>query len=625
MKKALSLLGLSLIPVLGLILLQSPLLSLQSDYQKVRQVYTLALDTTRFKLTELSHILRAEPSLAQGLTPEGLAAVGRTLSGYIKAGEVDYIAVLDANCQIAAHSELGQTLNPQCPIDNFRADAPAQFQWRADGDTPRIQWTLPLSPSFVLLLATKLNDTWIASHPELQKSMQSRNLRLGPATGDGVLVVEEGRNADQIAIASLYGNELALVLVPQLLRAAPLSLQKPLGIALTLFLLCLVYLIRCLRRREKDFSAAHAQLYSWAHDLNPLEQGPAAAGAAPLQLVQHIQERMNKLTKANFEQIQKEQHQNHLLQQQIVSLESRLMEHKGEQAWFHQVRSLHEQMMACAKAHIEKLHEAFSVGEDLSHIASHQLARPAQKLFELSSRWQIELGEVSARKFVRSLSERIDVHGQSELEQSLHFILEQSHELNHSAINLTLLTQRMLQDLRSNLHLAEHWHQMMGGHESKKFSLLNQLNHGQALIQLQDPSVSLRYENLLEEDADLSHLDIPASKLTSAIYHCNLALIETARSKGASELHLISQLRKRNRRSILVLSVKGDWHDDWSQGSQLPPKAEQHLYLAIQLMQSHPLKISQLPGLNGVQAITLMWDDAQPATPHLSLAPALTL
>ena len=142
---------------------------------------------------------------------------------------------------------------------------------------------------------------------------------------------------------------------------------------------------------------------------------------------------------------------------------------------------------------------------------------------------------------------------------------------------------------------------------------------------MQDPGLSLRYDNLLDDETQLSHLKIPSSTLTSAIYHCYLALIEAGRARGASDLQLTSQLKKRTERSILVLSIRGDWQDDWSQGQTWPPKAEQHLYLAIQLIQSYPLKISQLPGLQGVQAITLMWEPAAPKIQDINLSNELSV
>ncbi len=620
MKKAFGLLCFSLIPVLILVAAQAPLLTAQNEFQQIRQGYQAALDQTRWQLSEIAHTLRADAVLLQNIADPATSGVGRSLSGYIKPGQIDYLAVLDQNCHLIAHSEQGMPLTESCPIKGFTPQIATHLQWRLVGDKPRLELVQSLGNAHFLLAATVLGDTWIASQKDLKNNFREHDIVLGPAGADGVLLYEEGRGADQIAVASLFSKDPWLIALPQLLRTEPLTLQKPLWAALALLALAVFHLMRTLRRQRLDLLQAGRRLEEWASDLIPDKTlSPPLSAPTPKELVQAIEERINKLIKGNFEQIQKFQHQNHLLQQQVVTLESRLMEHQAEQARFHQVQSLHQQMLACAEEHLHKLAEVFSLGEDLSHLAVHQMARPSQKLLDLAHRWELELSQVSARKFVRSLSERVEADGSSELEQSLNFILEQSYELNNNAVNFTLLVQKLLQDLRINIQLAEHWHQMMGNHRDAPASLLSLLNSGQTLIQLQDPSLTLRYDNLLDDQAELSHLKVPSSTLTSAIYHCYLALIEAARARGASDLHLTSQLKKRAERSILVLSIKGDWQDEWTQDQTWPPKAEQHLYLAIQLIQSYPLKISQLPGLQGIQAITFMWEPAVTQVKDISL------
>ncbi len=626
MKKAVFYIGLGLIPIILLILAQAPLLSVQNEYLKAKEHYALALDTSRVQLGKFSEDLKRDISLMQNLDTDGYSAISRILNGFIKPGQVDYVAILDQNCNIVAHSEQGISLKETCPVDQFTPNLSPFYQWRSIQDNPSLEFLTPLrtptQKTFFLLTAIHLNNNWLYAFPELRKSFRSRDLVIGQKNDgrNSYVVLEEGT---QPAIASLYSTDPLLAVFPQLLRTEPFTLVKPLWAALAFFCLCVYFVFRSIKSREIEIGKAMQIMQDWAGDLTPDANDPPKSKPAkskgigrskPLRfekpeiMVLDIQERINRMTKRNQDKIEKCQAQNQLLQQQSQALESRLMERQAEQAWFHQAQSLHQQMLNCAGAHMQKLEETCSLGEDLSHLAVHQIARPAQKLYELGSRWDAGLQEMSARKFLRTLSERIDAEGFSELDHSLRFILDQSSEIHNTAVNLTLLSQRLLEDLKINLELAAHWHRMMGGKDGESRSLVDLVSDSQAMIKLQGAAFSLRYENLIDERETYAPPHVASSSMTSAVYHCYLALIEAAKDKAASDVVLLSQLKKRESRHILVLSAKGDWGDELNHDIQLPQKAEQHLILAQQLLQGQPLKLTLLPALQGIQAIALIWE-----------------
>lgn len=631
MKKALFYIGLGLIPIIALILAQAPLLSVQSEYLRAKEHYAAALQTSRTQLQKFSEDLQGDISLTQNLDSDGYGAISRILNGFIKPGRLDYVAILNQNCQIVAHSEQGMPLNESCPVEQFQANLAPQFQWRSVQDHASLEYLTPLrtpgQKTFFLLSAVHLNNNWLFAYPDLQKGFSERDLHIGQPEGarTSFVVLEEGIRP---GLASLYSSDPLLAVFPQLLGAEPFMLIKPLWGALAFFCLCIYFVFRSIKSREFEISKAVHLLQDWARDLTPESSDPSQGGVGlpsakgkgaakiklarlkkPEAIVLDIQERLNRMTKRYQESLEKCQHQSQLLQQQTLTLESRLMERQAEQAWFHQARSLHQQMLNCAAAHLEKLEETCSLGEDLSHLAVHQIARPALKLYEMGTRWDAGLHEMSARKFLRTLSERIDEQGLSELDHSLRFMLDQSYDIHNTAINLSMLSQRLLDDLRANLELAEHWHRMMGGKEGDKRSVLSLVTDSQAMIKLQNEKFTLRYENQVDEQSGLAPHGIPSGSVTSAIYHCFLALIESARDKAQGELVLLSHLKRRENRQVLVLSIKGDWGDELAHDWQLPFKAEQHLSLAQQLLQGHPMKVTQLPALQGIQAIALIWEN----------------
>lgn len=646
MKKALFYIGLGLIPIIALILAQAPLLSVQNEYLRAKEQYAAALQSSRGQLQKFSEDLKADISLTQNLDTDGYGAISRILNGFVQAGRLDYVAILDQTCHIVAHSEQGLPLSETCPVEQFNPSLGSLFQWRSLHSDASLEYLTPMrtpgQKTFFILAATHLNGNWLFAYPKLQKSFRERDLHIGqpPGTRSSFVVLEEGNRP---AVASLYSTDPLLAVFPQLLRAEPFTLVKPLWGALAFFCLCIYFVFRSIKGREMEISKAVHLLKEWARELNPQPSDPPKSKASgskkaakvklerllkPEALVLDIQERINRMTKQKQEALEKCQHQGQLLQQQTLALESRLMERQAEQAWFHQARSLHQQMLNCAGQHLQKLEETCSLGEDLSHLAVHQIARPAQKLYEMGTRWDAGLHEMSARKFLRTLSERIDEQGLSELDHSLRFMLDQSYDIHNTAINLSMLSQRLLEDLKVNLELATHWHGMMGGKDGERRTVQSLVSDGQAMIKLQNERFTLRYDNQIEESA-WSPREIPSSSVSSAIYHCFLALIEAARERAQGELVLTSQVKRREQKQVLVLSIKGDLGEgELPQDWQLPFKAEQHLSLAQQLLQGHPIKVTQLPALHGVQAIALIWEATagqQPARsalreeqPHLS-------
>jgi hypothetical protein len=582
---------------------QSPLLQIQSQFQQARFQYEQALGATRSQLTELGRELKSNPVLTQDLNEQAYSAASRILGGYVSPGRADQLAILDQDCKYLAHSEQGLLLSTDCPLQD-RGLTQGAFQWRMTGEHPTLEWVMPLGAfgerRAFLLISTTLKESWIFSMNGLREKFRSLELGIGePRPGRPARVVFEA------GPANLYSQHAILRFYPAVLQKEPVTLFNATIIAFALVVLAFINVVRHLKQRDAKIKKDVAALKQWAKDLHA--ESSDDEGSADADPIPSIRESLNRLVKKNYDQLQACRQHSHSLSQQIVGLEARLMDQQVEQAWMQKARSLHQQMNGSAQAHLQKLQDIHSLGEDISHLAAKQLVRPAQKLFELGQRWAVELQTVSPRKLVRSMAERVDAQGESELEKTVRTLIESSHELSNSAINVTLLSQTLLQQLKENVQLAEHWHRLMGGADKGSKSLHQLIVDSQGLIHMQEKDLQLHYENLVE-DHEMHHLNIPQSTLHSVLYHCQMALIELARERGWANPTLHYQCKKRDDKMILVLSLRGP-HDDDSITQQLPRAGEQHQHLAIQLLQGYGMKITRLPALQGIQAMALIWDD----------------
>jgi hypothetical protein len=467
---------------------------------------------------------------------------------------------------------------------------------------------LPEGGTFYLKTTTLLGDSWLNTFPELTQLRRELGFSFQTkAPWISRSLWQAGPEAS--TRLTVYAHDGWLLLFPQLLAKPQLDLSKAWFLCLSLFFLSVSYLLLSLKKRQESLDSTLQKLREWSTELGT-EPSDKSLDQNPLE---SLKTAMSRLVKRNLENQARLEHQAKLLQQQIVKLESRVIEQQAEQAWFQHTQSLHQQMQACAEAYIAKLQESISLGEDLSYVASREIFKPAQRLFDLSSRWDMELSKHSPKKFLRTLTERVNEQGSSELEDSLDRLIQDSHNVGNCAINLSMLSQKLNQELKATLSLAQHWQSMMHNGSRDQQSLLGILQESQTLIKLRGEALPLSYDNLMGGEARLEGIEIPTSTVTSVLYHAHLALIETALDKGARQLHLSTHIKKRKDRHILVVSLRSEGQDQLEPGSDLPAKASQHLSLAIQLLQGYAMKITSLPPLPGVYALALIWHPECPS------------
>lgn len=609
MRKELGYLTLGLTPLLLITLAQGPLLRYQTSFSQAKRQYLDALQDARKELADLGHTIRSLPSI----TPDSqtLASAGRALNGFVIPGRIDHIAIYDQDCNLVANSDQGMPMSTACPVSSMRGITAPKYQWRATSHSKNYEYVAPLvnagDKSYFLLASNFINDQWLFHHPDFKQNMDQLNLVLGDPTAGKMIYREDGASGKP-DLSSLTSRHPLLRFFPNLIQSAPLDFRGLTAVAVLFLFLCVFKILRDLSRKREAIQTAIKKLHAWADEIMP-EPGQKTQlqftkkGEIDIKV---LQDRMSRLVKKSMEATERGEHEKKLLQQQMVRLESRFLEAQAEQSFMAKARSMHQQMHSFAEAYIDKLQDSQSLGEDLSHLTSHEIARPAQRIMDMMDRWGRELNEVSTRKFVRSLSERVDHNGVSELDMSLNFLMETGSSLSNAAINMTMLTQRLLNDLKENTAMAKHWFHMMGHDNSIGKNLLNLLKDAQSLIEMQEDRI--RYENVVEATTHVDHLRIPTSTLTSALFHCQMALVENAIDSNVGHMGISNQLRVRDGKIILVSSLRAEIVDELLLQKDFSPKADQHLSLALQMLQGFPIRVTKLPALNGVHAIALMWD-----------------
>lgn len=609
MRKELGYLTLGLAPLLAITLAQGPLLRYQTSFSQARSQYMDALQDTRKTLQDLVHSIRGLPSI----TPDSqtLASAGRALNGFIIPGRIDHIAIYDQDCNLVANSDQGIAMSSACPVASMKALANPIFQWQQNSHSKAYEYVAPLvsagGQSYYLFASNSINEQWLFHYPKFKQKIEQLNLVLGDPTA-GKMIFREDAAGGAADLSSLTSMHPLLQFFPNLIQTEPLDFRALTAAAVLFLFLCVAKILADLSRRREAIQTAIKKLHAWADEIMP-EPGEKTQleftrkGEIDIKV---LQDRMSRLVKRSMETTERGEHEKKLLQQQMVRLESRFLEAQAEQSFMAKARSMHQQMHSFAETYIERLNDSASLGEDLSHLTSHEIVRPTQKILDMMDSWARELNEVSTRKFVRSLSERVDQNGISELDESVNFLLQTGSSLSNAAINMTMLTQKLLDELKQNTAMAKHWFHMMGHDNSVGKNLLNLLRDAQSLIEMQEKTI--KYENVVEASTIVDHLRIPTSTLTSALFHCQMALVENAIDSNVGHMGISNQLRVRDGKVILVSSLRAEVVDELLLQKDFSAKAEQHLSLALQMLQGFPVRVTKLPVLGGVHALALMWD-----------------
>ena len=141
-----------------------------------------AVQTTIARMSDSLHTLVNEPSLQKNLQWNYANSVSQTLAASERIGEVEHLAVLDANCNSIANSSrqilgAGDHWKPLCPrIGNTTK---SEVVWNSKNGTPVLQVAIAIkdvrdgkAPVRWMIAQTALSEPWLKQHPRLDQHMR---------------------------------------------------------------------------------------------------------------------------------------------------------------------------------------------------------------------------------------------------------------------------------------------------------------------------------------------------------------------------------------------------------------------------------------------------------------------
>lgn len=296
------------------------------------------------------------------------------------------------------------------------------------------------------------------------------------------------------------------------------------------------------------------------------------------------------------------------LNQTIQSLE---LENVDLQKQLHKVeayRSLQTQFAETGQGFLELQKRTLDKLETINDTITHVLSGYTKSLGSILQKWQSELTSVHPRKFLRSLSERINpITQKSDLDSDLEQLMTCADQIKTITIQTAIGAQSTLEDLLQSIQAAEHL-VSVNQNDTRKLPNLAQLVHeGQNLIPMTKHMLQYRCENLIDQHINVSENTLPYSIWSSVVYHTHMAIIHAAKDAGLASLSIQTQVKKRVAKTFLVISSMAEAGD--LERISFSEKAKSHLQIARQLVANAPVSIIELPTLSGLAPLAIVWDD----------------
>ena len=298
-------------------------------------------------------------------------------------------------------------------------------------------------------------------------------------------------------------------------------------------------------RKRRDEQRSHIEKFNkWLTTLNPKLNPKESENIE--QAFLNLKEGVSSLFKDSFDQLEKSRQRVRSLIEKQGQLEAKILGFKKEHLQYHQSESMREQMKKTEKTQSRLLEDIYSQLEDLSDLLVHGLAQKAHGLYNFSQSWQLALEKSSPRKFLRTLSERLDENGISELDKDLSVLFEYSNYIGNQSINTSMQSRKLLASMKSLLVAHKHWfnlsHNEVG--EQSYYNLEESLIESQILLEMEELKEKITYDNQCD---DTEHLEISSKEAwTSAFYHIQKATYRIAEQLKIDHISIQNRLRDTN-------------------------------------------------------------------------------
>lgn len=619
----------SLMLMMTLIFLYEPFANKEEELREARDAIATALQETQARLSRTTTQIQNDPTFIENLAGGLENSAHQFLDGNLQAGSVDSIRIYNDRCDqlIAVMADQGGTKSCS-PQDTSKA----RTTWTLNAGIPILQNSVPLADSqghrFILTTQVNLGSKWLASRTTLTKYWRSLDLNIGAFSSDtkrAVVVQPAGQTSDGIAI-TVYSQNWMMVYLWNYLHLTVNALRSLIlmfGLIAGAFTYTAFSRYRALSQQvNRDIESVGTWVNSLA--LNPFSRpNPNLVNYRPLKVIlielgQHFQS-LEALNRDHLNQTRQ-------LQEEILTQKSLVRLKDVEINEYQEFKSLAAQLQHTTDGFINNMNELNDMFENLSDILTHGMKKHTQTLCQFTSNWQKNLRETSARKFFRTLAERVFEEGDNELSRELEKLFSVSHQIGTQSINLALQTQKIRQRLEKATQHAEHWQSLsLKGTDAKTGGrLLDLVEEGENLLKMVPGLPTVRFRHLFEESLAVDGIPVPKAVWSSSFYHLQLALVEIARASSLDTVEIQTRVRHRKRQNLLVFSLAVDPTMTVNTIWPLPEAAQDQIDLANALLHPHKVRVTPLPTVKDLPPLAVVWDSRSDEAGR-GMEPELTL
>lgn len=291
---------------------------------------------------------------------------------------------------------------------------------------------------------------------------------------------------------------------------------------------------------------------------------------------------------------------NQKLMTYIKNLEAELHQVQKELSPLKNLESLATQMRASSQQFLNLSQEITSQSEDISDTIAHSVIPHCQGIFHRTSLWSKDLETISARKLLRTLSERIREDGQTQLDYDLTSLIHSSRNLANVSIQLSILCQKLGSGIRELKTIGSHWAGLVDSKHCTPCQLEVLIIEAQMLVPLTSKGRRVTFENQNRMKHNIA--DVPSPNLwKSILFHLYQACLEC--SDDARSLKIYSSIIKKDSKNILVISSsQADKGFD-----SMPKQARKHFTLAQSLARRLRLEVFTIPFSQGRCEFAICW------------------
>ena len=573
-----------LIAALGLLavslVLDKFLQSAQAQHEMSEQAWTGAINQSRLTHRFVLGSIRKDPALGFAIRDAQSHSLRKLLNNYIRPGEIDAIRIFSSDCRLLAKSRRALGSGEKCP-----------HVWRL-GDID--------SKKAVRFTKDESLVTWVGRVEGGKKIFVSAEVILGEAWKKRWLVEAESLNS-QYRAGSGLPEKIAILLRKVGIYEIPFWFHF--GLACLAFVLSFSALSSRKKQLERQ-KQVFTDLENWCNSLEPKELNevplPSLQGELGYPESNGIKEKIGDILASHLKSLRIQESRAAKVGDQLNAVSSEVEALSLELADRPFLYSLAKQVEDNGPALQEQILQLEELIGDLAYLFSHEMISHLQALQKLSYRWQRGCSESSARKFIRTLSERVTEAGVSELTKELQLLYSSSQNCVNLAINSSLALKKLSGRSKLLGGYVANWVSFTGSSEISADTKLE--GALQKAVELASMLNSQREFHVIKINLDSCRIldETPINLWVSSIYHCICYLV-LSQDPDVKPVELTVEHSEKNGASHLVFSSAGDKTDSES------ASASRHLDIVERTSRHFPIEVQRLPSLDDRYVVGIKW------------------